>query len=237
MIYWPASWALSVQLDKAKYSSDRVNHILPTLEEASPSVRVDRATLILMETLCLVTDHCHCVWKGGGECFLVLVRFVYKCVYICLICRVHVAAWADESRGLFLFYIWMPAEPSRRSHCGGQDKNASGWKSHCSSQTGLCMALSMITFNTAETAANKAAVSLYSSISAGVFFPLALYVLQVNFKHLFPEVQSSGNPLNKLHGYQIALLTCRKKNQVCAKARFFNLRGKEMEKYTCGRLN
>lgn len=74
MIYWPASWAPAVQLDKGKYI-EMESITAPTLEEANPSVRVDRFTLILIESLCLVTclTTATVCESGGGECVLCIV--------------------------------------------------------------------------------------------------------------------------------------------------------------------
>lgn len=117
MIYWPASCARSVQLDKPKYSRDGVNHLThlggsrPICYGGQSHFDTNRDTL-----------SCHWPlppWVKGR-------RRAFSCVYAFAELLWACCLMPPERLGLFLFYIWLPAGPSRRSHRGGQDKTLQG---------------------------------------------------------------------------------------------------------------
>lgn len=83
------------------------------------------------------------------------------------------AAWADDSLGLFLCYIEVPAGPSRVSHGGGRDETLRGVNRTVPLKQ--VSVLSATTFNTAETAAN-----------AELLFPFITSILLDFFFFFFP---------------------------------------------------
>lgn len=122
---------------------------------------MNRAALILIETLCLVTDHCLCAGTEGEVCVSYFCTFcvsVYIFVWFCARARVCVY-WSLQSEQMRVRVFFGSASESLqgpvgegRGHTVVSKIKGSGWKSHCLSQN-LWMALSAITINRTESAA------------------------------------------------------------------------------------